>query len=81
MVTGGKQRSNQVGDTGAKVIGDALKVNSSLHKLDLVRLCIVVRLCGLCLGVVVLFCFVKVDAWDRAGIKWATQGRRRLGRL
>jgi hypothetical protein len=37
MVTCGIQDRNQVGDAGAKAIGEALKVNITLKQLRLVR--------------------------------------------
>ena len=33
------QGSNEFGDDGARAIADAMRVNSSVQKLDLVRLC------------------------------------------
>jgi hypothetical protein len=44
----GVQYRNQVGDAGAMAIGEALKVNSRVQELDLVRF-----LYGLCVGYVV----------------------------
>jgi hypothetical protein len=49
------QGGNQVGDAGAKAIGEALKVNFSLHRLDLVRLFLLFSF-WLCFGLVVLWC-------------------------
>jgi hypothetical protein len=33
------QRNNEIGDDGATAIADAMRVNSSVQQLDLVRLC------------------------------------------
>ena len=33
------QDSNKIGDDGARAIADAMRVNSSVQTLDLVRLC------------------------------------------
>ena len=39
------QDGNQIGDRGAEIIGEGLKVNSSLQKLYLVRLVIFICVC------------------------------------
>ena len=39
VVTHVLQDGNQIGDRGAEMIGEGLKVNSSLEGLHLVRLC------------------------------------------
>ena len=44
------QNGNQIGDRGAEMIGEGLKVNSSLGRLDLVRLVLLVCVLNCCWG-------------------------------
>ena len=48
------QDSNNIGDDGASAIADAMRVNSSVHDLSLVRFC-----CGMLLSV--FFTFVSLN--------------------